>query len=232
MTYFYNKEKILQIKEILKNNGFVSFDNVGNVLLQAKKDNLTINFYKNGKYYFQNSNNKELEEKISSDISFLDLQEPDLKEKDVLNIYIIHGNKKELHLELSNILYSIKEDENIQFKHIKTMDQENNGTSILEAVLRDMKKSDFAFAILSNDDVFILDNQLQFKRARQNVFIEIGMWIGLKGSNSLYMLRQKETEIPSDLNGYLYKEFNENIKELKAEIKNKVISWAKEKNSK
>ncbi|MFA7704164.1 TIR domain-containing protein [Mycoplasmopsis synoviae] len=232
MAYFYNKEKILQIKEILKNNGFVSGDNIGNVLLQAKKDNLTINFFNNGKYYFQNSNNKELEEKISSDISFLDLKEPDLKEKDVLNIYIIHGNRKELHLELSDILWTLKEEENIQFKHTKTMDQQVNGTSILEAVLSDMKKCDCVFAILANEDVCILNNQTQSKRARQNVFIEIGMWIGLKGSNSLYMLRQKETEIPSDLNGYLYKEFNENINELKAEIKNKVIAWVKEKNSK
>jgi predicted nucleotide-binding protein len=46
-------------------------------------------------------------------------------------------------------------------------------------------------------------------RARQNVILEIGYFLGLLGKERVRMLVKGDTEIPSDLYGVLYEKYDE-----------------------
>ena len=56
-------------------------------------------------------------------------------------------------------------------------------------------------------------------RARQNVVLELGLFMGLLGRERVCCLYKGGVELPSDFSGILYKEFNKSISEIAWEIR-------------
>lgn len=71
-----------------------------------------------------------------------------------------------------------------------------------------------------NTDLKVKDLKIDFKyRARQNVVLELGYFIGKLGRSRVCCLYKGELEIPSDLSGVIYKKFTNNMSEVYGEIR-------------
>jgi predicted nucleotide-binding protein len=65
----------------------------------------------------------------------------------------------------------------------------------------------FAVVLLTPDDkVVSSDEELPRGRARQNVILELGLFLGLLGRDRVCALHKKAVEIPSDYGGVLFVE--------------------------
>ncbi|WP_029513732.1 TIR domain-containing protein [Mycoplasmopsis primatum] len=133
-----------------------------------------------------------------------------------MKVCVLCGASKLPKTELEKYLYQWG------IEHVISQNETNNGNHILNGVLNDFNKCNYSIALLANDDFITINNigeeSIAEKRARQNVILEIGMWIAKKGIDRLFLIKQKGTVIPSDLHGILYKEFSESIDEIEKDI--------------
>ena len=110
-------------------------------------------------------------------------------------------------------------------------EQPDSGKTIIEKLERDAI-SGFAVILLSPDDMGYLKDEVakdkgakQIKpRARQNVILELGYFIGRLGRDKVMALKKgDDLEVPSELSGVVYTPFDDHggwksklVKELKA----------------
>lgn len=113
------------------------------------------------------------------------------------NIFIVHGHDNHYKTELIRCL------EILNLNPIVLHELANEGQTIIEKF---EKYSDVNFAIilLTGDDVGKLKDEktLNF-RARQNVVLEMGYFLGSLGRRNVLALHSKEVELPSDMHGIL-----------------------------
>ncbi len=133
------------------------------------------------------------------------------------SVFIVHGTAQESVKELKTIL------ENVGIKPIILHEQPSKGMTIIEKL---EKYSDvgFALVILTPDDVggFCLEDKKHGlysfeklrKRARQNVILEFGYFIGRLGRNKVCCLYKGDIELPSDMHGICYVHFENSIQEV------------------
>lgn len=81
----------------------------------------------------------------------------------------------------------------------------------------------YAFVILTPDDVgyesdLLLPRVHAKPRARQNVILEFGYFIGLLGRDKVCCLYKGNIELPSDMRGIVYMAFKESVTEVKGKI--------------
>jgi len=133
------------------------------------------------------------------------------------NVFIVHGHNNEIKVNVARTL------EKLGLNPIILHEQANAGKTIIEKF---ETHSDVGFAIiLMTDDDFgkaKIDDNLN-PRARQNVILEMGYFIGRLGRERVCPLYTKGVELPSDLYGLLYIEIDSSehwkikmAKELKA----------------
>jgi|GEM_PF-756355 len=164
---------------------------------------------------------------------------PDLR-KD--KVFIVHGREKYQALLLHKYLHSLKIDA------ILFDDLPDKGKTIIEQIEYIRDNVSYAFAILTPDDAGCLReeadkintavaglktgsketaiNALQAlqDRARQNVIFELGLFIGALGRENVCYLKQKDVkEIPSDIKGILYKEFDKEVTEVFYELREELF---------
>ena len=113
-------------------------------------------------------------------------------------VFIIHGHDDHLKTEIQLLLVRAG------VCNIILHEQADMGRTLIDKLIQEGGKSNYAIALLSPDD--ILDNGQ--KRARQNVILEIGFFIGLLGKERIRILVKEEVEIPSDINGVLYEKYD------------------------
>ena len=101
-------------------------------------------------------------------------------------------------------------------------EQPNQGQTIIEKIERNADVG-FAVVLLTPDDVFTDKNSNRVLRARQNVMLELGYFLGVLGRNNVCVLKKDEVQIPSDFEGVVWVPLDENdgwqkklFKELKA----------------
>jgi predicted nucleotide-binding protein len=133
------------------------------------------------------------------------------------NVFIVHGHNNEIKVNVARTL------EKLGLNPIILHEQANAGKTIIEKF---EKHSDVGFAIilLTDDDFGKAKNEDNLNaRARQNVIIEMGYFIGRLGRERVCPLYTKGVELPSDLYGLLYTEIDSSehwkikmAKELKA----------------
>ena len=132
------------------------------------------------------------------------------------NIFIVHGHDDKLKLEVSSILSKLN------LNPIILSEQPNEGKTIIEKF---EKHSDVGFAIIliTGDDKCKTSNSKNEQlRARQNVILEMGYFIGKLNRNRVFPLYESGVELPSDLHGLVYNPIESEgwkfnlIKELKA----------------
>ena len=115
------------------------------------------------------------------------------------DIFIVHGHDEAARHEVAQLL------EKLDLRPIILHEQADKGRTVIEKVEH---HSDVGFAVilLTPDDVGHPKDILESKpRARQNVVLELGYFIGKLGRSSVCALRKGDVEIPTDFGGVLYK---------------------------
>lgn len=117
-------------------------------------------------------------------------------------VFIVHGHNNEVKVNVARTI------ERLGLEAIILHEQPNSGKTIIEKF---EEHSDVSFAIvLLTDDDFgkgKKDDNLNI-RARQNVILELGYFIGKLSRNKVCPLYTSGVELPSDLHGLLYIEID------------------------
>lgn len=121
-------------------------------------------------------------------------------------VFVVHGHDEET---LSRIESFLKK---LQLDPVILREKPNKGLTIIEKFLEFSNQTGFAVVLLTPDDRggSKLDTyKKQRFRARQNVILELGFFLGKLGREHLCVLHKQDVEIPSDYHGVLYVELDE-----------------------
>lgn len=160
---------------------------------------------------------KELKDKISNKVTVLErlLDKVDLLKSDIEeplplvanpksvdssnnNIFIVHGHNVAVQQSVARTL------EKLGLNPIILSEKPNAGNTIIEKF---EVNSDVGFAIilLTDDDEGKSKTDIDLKsRARQNVILELGYFIGRLGRKRILPLYSEGVELPNDIHGLLY----------------------------
>lgn len=129
-------------------------------------------------------------------------------------IFVVHGRDDGMKVAVARVL------ERLRLTPIILHEQPDRGRTIIEK-FADYSDVGFAVVLLSSDDVGYLKDESPDKarpRARQNVILELGYFIGKLGRENVLALVRKESgdlEFPSDYSGVLFTAFVEDSWQLK-----------------
>ncbi|WP_267402107.1 MULTISPECIES: nucleotide-binding protein [unclassified Chryseobacterium] len=118
-------------------------------------------------------------------------------------IFIVHGHDDRTKIDVARTI------EKLGLEPIILSEQPNQGQTIIEK-FELHSDVDFAIIILTADDLGRAKKEAEDKyRARQNVIIEMGYFIGKLGRNKIFPLYENGVELPSDVHGVLYTPLDE-----------------------
>ncbi len=124
---------------------------------------------------------------------------------DSKKIFVVHGHDNEAKESTARFL------EKIGLQPIILHEQASSGYTIIEKF--EVYSGDVAFAVvlLTPDDIGANDNDQSNlkKRARQNVIMELGYFMGRLGRGRVCALHKGGVELPSDYQGILYIEMDQ-----------------------
>jgi|GEM_PF-1222795 len=123
----------------------------------------------------------------------------DLPEKiNGTSVFIIHGHDEHLKTEVQLLMYRAG------VKSLVLHEAPDKGRHTLDKLIEETKDAGYAIALLTPDDLNYEGNN----RARQNVILEIGYFLGQLGKARVRMIVKENIEIPSDLHGVLYQRYD------------------------
>jgi predicted nucleotide-binding protein len=116
-------------------------------------------------------------------------------------VFVVHGHNEAAKEAVARLVSSL------ELEPIILHEKPNNGKTIIEKF---EQHSDVAFAIilLTADDVGAAKGEDESPRARQNVILELGYFVGRLGRAKVCPLYEKGVELPSDLSGVIYVELD------------------------
>ncbi|MEW6010348.1 MAG: nucleotide-binding protein [Euryarchaeota archaeon] len=122
-------------------------------------------------------------------------------------MFIVHGHDDEMKLTVARTI------EKLGLAPIILHEQPNKGRTIIEKFF-DSSDVSFAVVLLSPDDMGYSKKQGSENtksRARQNVILELGFFLGKLGRERVFVLykNDKNFEIPSDYDGVLYIQYDD-----------------------
>jgi predicted nucleotide-binding protein len=123
------------------------------------------------------------------------------------NIFIVHGHDDVAKVSLAYFLRTL------ELYPIILHEQANRGRTIVEKFEHHANLAKFAFVLLTLDDVGGQKNGPQTPRARQNVILELGFFMGVLGRESVCCIYSGDVEIPSDFYGVAYLPYYQKIDE-------------------
>jgi len=120
------------------------------------------------------------------------------------DVFIVHGHDKEMEQAVARVLSRLGLDP------IILHEQPNNGQTIIEKFETNAIRAGFVVVLLSPDDVGYPANKPKAKkpRARQNVILELGYFVGKLGRKYVFPLKRGEVEVPSDYQGVAYIDYD------------------------
>jgi predicted nucleotide-binding protein len=115
------------------------------------------------------------------------------------DVFIVHGHDEAATQSVARFI------EKLDLHPIILHEQPNAGRTIIEKV-EDYSDVDYAVILLTPDDIGGLKDKPTelLPRARQNVILEMGYFIGKLGRERVCALHKKSVEIPTDFLGVLY----------------------------
>jgi predicted nucleotide-binding protein len=123
------------------------------------------------------------------------------------DVFVVHGRDEGMRESVARIL------ERLGFGAIILADQPNQGATIIEKFERNAINVGFAVVLMSPDDYGRNPEDADFpgepNRARQNVVLELGYFMGALGRPRVVALYKRGTELPSDIHGLAYVPFDE-----------------------
>ncbi len=119
-------------------------------------------------------------------------------------VFVVHGQDNEVKEGTARFL------EKIGLQAIILHEQPNSGRTIIEKFENYSGDIAFAVILLTPDDVGSLasDSKILKARARQNVILELGYFMGRLGRSRVCALYKGEIELPSDYQGVIYIEID------------------------
>ncbi len=120
------------------------------------------------------------------------------------NIFLVHGHDEAVTHETARFL------ESLDLELIILREQPNEGRTIIEKFI-EFSNVGFAVVLLTGDDrggVFSSKLNEQKPRARQNVILELGFFLGKLGRRCVCAMYREGVEIPSDYSGVLFIPFD------------------------
>ena len=117
------------------------------------------------------------------------------------NVFIVHGRKEGPREAVARFV------ERFGLKPIILQEQASGGRTLIEKVEHRSEEVGFAVVLLTAEDLggLIDDDPKTFKpRARQNVILELGYFVGNLGRRHVCVLHEEGVEIPSDFHGVVY----------------------------
>lgn len=119
--------------------------------------------------------------------------------EDSRKIFVVHGRDTEVKETVARFL------ENLDLEPVILHEQSNGGKMIIEKFEANSYNVAFAVILITPDDMGRANTDVEWKpRARQNVVLELGYFIGKLGRSRVCALRQGEVEDPSDMAGIVY----------------------------
>lgn len=183
--------------------------NKGSICCQFRSINgAVVNLFHNNTVQFQNAS-AEFEEEVKG---YLDKMVNISKENERKNIFIVHGHDLQCLDEVELLLRRAKLDPYV------LINNDNSGKTIIEALEESLiNDNTIGIVLMTPDDYGKSKRDPEDKdlepRARQNVILELGILIGTVGRKNIIVLKKGHLELPSDINGLLYIEFNDSVKE-------------------
>lgn len=120
------------------------------------------------------------------------------KEMEADKVFIVYGHDRVMKLEVENFLRS-----RLKLEVVALDEEPNGGRTIIEKFEHYSKDCVFAVVLMSPDDDVEVDGQV-FKRARQNVVLELGYFMAKLGREKVCVLVRGNIEKPSDISGILH----------------------------
>lgn len=126
------------------------------------------------------------------------------KEYSTSNVFIVHGHDDAMKQEVARFI------EQLSLNPIILNEQVNKGKTIIEK-LESNADVGFAVILLSPCDLGKSKKDTELNpRARQNVIVEMGYFVGKLGRDKVCILRKDTVEEPSDFTGVVYTPFDDN----------------------
>jgi predicted nucleotide-binding protein len=114
------------------------------------------------------------------------------------NVFVVHGHDEAMESQVARFL------ERLKLTPIILHEQANKGRTIIEKFEGHSSDAGFAVVLLSPDDTGSAKGGTPAPRARQNVILELGYFIGKLGRDRVCALHAGEVELPSDLHGVVW----------------------------
>ncbi len=117
-------------------------------------------------------------------------------------VFVVHGHDGEAQQAVARFM------ERIGFEAIILHERANQGRTVMEKIEAEAGVG-FAIVLLTPDDEGrVIGGELQ-PRARQNVMLELGYFIGRLGRHRVCALKRGELEIPSDFAGVVWEQMDD-----------------------
>ena len=133
-------------------------------------------------------------------------------------LFIVHGRDKAPAFELQRLL-----EKELNLESVLLQDQPNSGKTIIEK-FEHHSNVDYAFVILTPDDIGALKGEKPKNRARQNVVFELGAFTAKIGRDKVCILLKGDVELPSDIQGIGYHRFHDSVEEVFLKIKKELVN--------
>ncbi len=215
----FSSKSVSGYPEIIKNEYFTWITKVedfivtnfgkGSVIYESFKKHERFKLKGNGQDQFGNAQQIILGS-LHAALSTMKYKTSDDSINDIANnkVFIVHGHDVQLKHELEIFIAEIG------LKPVVLHREADEGLTIIEKF---EKHSDvgFAFVLLTPDDIVCSIDNVETKeyRARQNVIFEYGYFLAKLGRNRVCCLFKKGVCLPSDVNGLIYKEIENNVEE-------------------
>lgn len=120
------------------------------------------------------------------------------------DVFIVHGRNETIKQTVARFL-----DHLLGYPPVILHEQADRGRTVIEKFEDHVTEAAAAVVLLTGDDVGGLADSSMQKRARQNVVLELGFFIGTLGRARTVILYEPGVELPSDLDGVLYVEIDQ-----------------------
>jgi len=114
-------------------------------------------------------------------------------------VFIVHGRTSGTISEVARFV------ERLDLSPVILHEQPNEGQTIIEKFEKYAGRSNYAIVLLTSDDKGCLKDTDEFKpRARQNVILELGYFMGMLSRKNVCAIYESGVELPSNYDGVLY----------------------------
>jgi predicted nucleotide-binding protein len=115
------------------------------------------------------------------------------------DVFIVHGHDDQTKQIVARFVAQL-----VGREPVILHEQADRGRTIIEKFEDHAASAACAIVLLTGDDIGGMKDGSTGPRARQNVVLELGFFLGKLGRGRVVILHETKVELPSDLNGILY----------------------------